>query len=738
MASRLPDHGPIVPPELPEAERILAVSRRLSPGDTEFVLFYRRPDAAYEKWSVWTWSDQHSGRVIPFSGVADGVAYLRLERSAVAGRSGTVNFIVRTDGWEKDPGVDQSWNLAGGGTCAVFSGDPRVHAAGETGPRLLSASPREASPGRWSVSVRTLGRMTLLPPGELRPASRRSQGFRFDPRLNFACSGSGTVDEFRLEIFGPVKPGRAYRLVHPGFAGALEVTFPPEPPPAPPLPASVRRRLPEPILEGRREWIDLYWAAWRFMHEKITRGDVSKGFVSRYIDEGFNENIFQWDSCFMAAYALYGLPVFPAMAALDNFYNHQRASDGYICRCYDERTGLATGENDINPPLFAWVEWKYWKVTGDTSRLGRVLPVLDRYFAWCKANARGERGQGLYFITDLGSGMDNSPREEFVRRGAWIDLSAQQALAALSIARLARVAGDEALAGRYDHEYAVLRDAINDALWCEDDGLYYDRTEEGAWHRRKTIASFWPMLAEIASSEQASALIELHLKNPSEFFRPHLFPTLSADDPVYDPGGHYWRGGVWAPTNYAVIKGVERYDRAFAREAAENHVERMARVFSMFVPGPDRPLPPLTETNIPRNGDGLKQIWEAYSPEEDAPATRWDATQLVRQKFCGWSGLGPVALLIENILGFEVNGAERTLTWRIGRLERHGARRLRVGDAVVTLIASRRNNQSEAIRITGTATRPFRLVVYDIDAETPLVDRWIGRIGRFRISIASQ
>ena len=69
-----------------------------------------------------------------------------------------------------------------------------------------------------------------------------------------------------------------------------------------------------------------------------------------------------------------------------------------------------------------------------------------------------------------------------------------------------------------------------------------------------------------------------HLKNKDEFNRPHPFPTLAANDSVYDPTGHYWRGSVWAPTNFATIKGIARYDYQFALEAAQNHIEHMSQV----------------------------------------------------------------------------------------------------------------------------------------------------------------
>lgn len=628
--------------------KIRTADRKIRAAADEFVLYYFRPDGRYDGWSLWMWNPGRDGGKRDFSGIQNGVAYLkdRIQPGADA-----FGFIVRTDTWAKDPGPDMFHALKDGRRWAVISGDPNVY-------RLDAA-----------------GRIAVAPP-------------------------------------------------------------PPEPPMTPELSDSVRAMLPEPVIDAHPEWVDLYWAAWKFMHEKISAGNTANGFVPRYIDEGFNENIYQWDSCFMAAYAIHGLDVFPAMATLDNFYRLQRAADGYICRTYNENTGRATGEGDINPPLFAWMEWRYYKLSGDTGRIDRVLPALDRYFRWVEANARNSRGHGLYFITDLGSGMDNSPREEFIRKGAWIDLSSQQALAAICISRLAGAAGWEKLEAKYRAHFVRIKKRINDYLWNKDHEMYYDRNESGEWHVRNTIASVWPMVAEVADGRQARAMIRHHLKNPAEFYRPHLFPTLAASDPVYDGRGHYWRGGVWAPTNFAAIKGIERHDPAFAFEAAVNHVDQMSRVYRDFDPAayPNK-MPKLTEPNVPRNGNGIHQIWESYSPDTSAPGTRWDGSLLVRQKFCGWSGLGPVALLIENILGFEADAPANTLVWRVRLKERHGIHRMALGKNRISLVADERKNSGEALVVRGEATRPFRLKIFLDDDPRPAFDREIIPLPLFEIFI---
>ena len=148
-------------------------------------------------------------------------------------------------------------------------------------------------------------------------------------------------------------------------------------------PAFFQSDIPQPYFSKHQYLADIYWAAWNILYHKRSFGTAENGFVAEYLDEGFNELIYQWDTCFMALFAMYGGDNFPAMASLDNFYMKQRA-DGWISRVYKESDGLpvekpSVEEPMINPPLFAWVEWKYYLISGDSSRFSRILPILDNY-----------------------------------------------------------------------------------------------------------------------------------------------------------------------------------------------------------------------------------------------------------------------------------------------------------------------------------------------------------------------
>ena len=122
-------------------------------------------------------------------------------------------------------------------------------------------------------------------------------------------------------------------------------------------------------------------------------------------------------------------------------------------------------------------------------------------------------------------------------------------------------------------------------------------------------------------------------------------------------------------------------------------------------------MPTIFERNIARNGHGTRQIWESYSPEAPRPGTRWDNNLLVRQKFVGWSGLGPIALLLEEVLGLEGDGAAGVLTWTPRLTEAHGVQRYAFGGRIVDLRVETRKSPTDPLRITGRCSQAFTLVI---------------------------
>lgn len=474
-----------------------------------------------------------------------------------------------------------------------------------------------------------------------------------------------------------------------------------------PLPTfeACRNDLPSPILQKDTAWVSMYWKCWELAFQHLRKVRTGSPFVSDYIDEAFNDNIFQWDTIFMIMFARYANSIFPAIRSLDNFYCRQHTS-GYICREISEVTGedfvYEGRKNTINPPLFSWAEVESFEVTGDKSRFGAVLQVLDKYVDWLNhdgdlvtANSEnwehfGRRAAGskhhLYWNTGLGSGMDNTPRGG----NGWVDMSCQMVIQYNNLAHMCDELGMADRATVYRLQSKEIADRINHWCWNETDGYYYDVDKNGAQLKWKTAGTFWPLLAGIASKAQAHRLVQ-NLRDPKTFWRPVVVPTLAADQKGYDPKGGYWLGGVWAPTNYMIVKGLEAYGyENFASEVTEKYLSAMAKVF-----------------------EKTGTVWENYAPESFSPG------KPAKGDFVGWSGCGPIALLIENVLGFRCDGVDNRLTWHLRRADRHGIERLRFGGTTVSAIYDPPASPKLTPTVTVTSDRPFQLVIIHNGIRTP-------------------
>lgn len=456
-----------------------------------------------------------------------------------------------------------------------------------------------------------------------------------------------------------------------------------------------RNRLPAPILDECPRWIELYWQALEIGWRNIKHVLGNKVPPHMSCMPGV-PNVWQWDSCFMALFCRFLNGVFPGLNNLDILYRFQRP-DGFIAMAYNYEKGEPAYGNPVNPPLYAWTEWEQYMATGNIARLHVVFPGLVRYFDWLKKNRR--RDNGLYWFDVPGaSGMDNSPRGgSFDHHGSdvcHVDLTSQQALAALNLAHIAGALGQARTVARFQQEHADLKILINRHFWNERTGFFYDVFNDhppylhNNWLNHKTIAGFWPLLANAIGQEaQVSRMLE-HLLNEREFKRQHMVPTLAADDPNYDALGGYWLGGVWPPTNYMVAQGFETVGRGeVAREVAVNHIENMAEVYDKYAP---------------------HTIWECYSPDYPRPATaKWG--NRCRPDFVAWGGLGPIAMLIEHVLGFRIDVPANTITWRIQCVGRHGLRNLQFGAGKVDLLCLERRQRNDPVRLEVRATHPFKL-----------------------------
>ena len=139
--------------------------------------------------------------------------------------------------------------------------------------------------------------------------------------------------------------------------------------------------LPQPVYSPEPGFVDLYWAAWDLAWGRVKHQDGIP--QSPYMDESlWDDTIWIWDTEFMVLFCRYAPSLFPGIQSLDNFYKTILDGDSVSLKIW----------HPDNPPFFAWVEYEYYKMTGDKRRLEYVLEdnrYLQRQYRWFEEQMRG-------------------------------------------------------------------------------------------------------------------------------------------------------------------------------------------------------------------------------------------------------------------------------------------------------------------------------------------------------------
>lgn len=446
----------------------------------------------------------------------------------------------------------------------------------------------------------------------------------------------------------------------------------------PPTFLQAKNKLPQPFWKGHQDAIDCYWKAWEIAFSHLKKGTPQNGFIAPYIDPAFNGNIFMWDCSFMTMFGRYGSRAFNFQGTLDNFYGKQ-VPDGFICReiygtnggdCFDRTDPSSTGPN-----MMPWVEWEYFLNFNDTTRLRKVFPPLLAFYKWFQLNRTWK--DGSYYSSGWGCGMDNQPR---VPQGysaewsnghmSWVDTNMQEVFAAKTLIKMAQILNREKDVEELKAEVVFLTKFINEKMWNEKLQFYTDLYKDGTLSSTETIGSFWSLLADVIPANRMDSYLG-QLSNPKKFNRPHRVPSMPADDPNYDPNGGYWRGSVWVPTAYMVLRGLSSIGQdSLAHEIGKNHHWNVVEVFNK------------TST-----------FFENYAPEKVQGNDR--------KNFVGWSGLAPIAVLFEYVFGIQSDVPHNVLVWRVDLTDEFGITNYPYGvNGSIDLSCKARKNKMEKPKIT--------------------------------------
>jgi len=418
-----------------------------------------------------------------------------------------------------------------------------------------------------------------------------------------------------------------------------------------------------------QDFVDIYDKTWAWIQDCWISGGEKSKIEGKFFSYPTSNVVTQADAIFSSFFLVYSNRIFQAHPTLDLFYSRQEPN-GAIRGAYDTQTGAPITDKE-NPeglgiPLFAWAEYNIYHKSGNKKRVKDVLSILCKYSTWIETVFK--KPNGLYKTPLCATGMINAPRGDAYYA---MDFNTMMAINMLYMSALADILNDKETSFVYKRQYFSLKTKINSLMYNAADGFYYDINKNEKQIPVKTIAGYWPLLAEIPNGEKAERIIE-KLSDPKYFGTPHPFPSLAVSEKDFDETGRGFRGSVYPYLTFMVIKGLERYQRwDLARECAIRHVYFMLDSMS-----PD--------------GDHHRgNLWEAYMPIKEGPAKWPGKNSFPRSQYLTYDALSTICLTIENIVGLSISLPRKTVDWVIPSLEIMGVENLSLKNNMITILSNK-------------------------------------------------
>ncbi len=419
-----------------------------------------------------------------------------------------------------------------------------------------------------------------------------------------------------------------------------------------------------------QDFVDIYDKTWAWLGNSWLEpksGEISTNGYFVYPNEQ-RLVIDQLESIFSSFFLVYSNRNYPANQNLDFFYSKQEES-GAIRWKYDAKTGEAITDSSnpegVGMPLFAWAEFNLYHKSANKRRIKDIMPILQKYMTWIEESYK--QPNGLYAAPVASSEMFNAPRDDVYYP---VDFNAAMAINAAHMSALGDILNDKDLSFQYKRLYFSIKTRINSLMWDNATGFYHDLDKDENKLNQKTIAGFWPLLAEIPNADKADALIA-HLSNPATFGTDHPFPSLSADSFEFRETGEGYRGSVFPALNFMIIKGLEKYQRFdLARECTIRHLYYVLEALSP--------------------ADGSKgDIYQAYLPCKEGAAKLEGDDTFPHKHYLQTIGLSTIALMIENVIGLSISLPRKTVDWVIPNLEIMGIEKLSLKRNLITILSNK-------------------------------------------------
>lgn len=116
-------------------------------------------------------------------------------------------------------------------------------------------------------------------------------------------------------------------------------------------------------------------------------------------------------------------------------------------------------------------------------------------------------------------------------------------------------------------------------LWDAKTGIFLNKDlHTGMFSYTLSPTNFYPLVARVATMEQADEMLRRHLLDPDEFWGERVIPSIARNDPAFGEQS-YWRGRIWAPMNFLVYQGLLNYNTLLAVQTRRQLADRSMQLF---------------------------------------------------------------------------------------------------------------------------------------------------------------
>jgi len=253
-------------------------------------------------------------------------------------------------------------------------------------------------------------------------------------------------------------------------------------------------------------------------------------------------------------------------------YGSEEAYHVYCLKWLDKRLALRQGRNlmlhlnstfwphtlDRQPARQAWAFLELYYVSGNSTFLSESYGMLDRILQ-ARLSNQDPDGDGLLQCGSLWANYESGSKYRVEMES--VDVNVWWCNDLHSMAEIAGILGNSTGQSYYQALAEDVKTKIQTLMWDAGTEFFYDLWPGNNSRRPgKWASGFYPLFFGLATDSQCTGLLK-HLMNSSEFWTDFPVPTLSKDDPNFDPATE-WDGGSRVEINALLVRGlVKHYGR---------------------------------------------------------------------------------------------------------------------------------------------------------------------------------